>query len=54
MPLRKGKSKKTFSYNVSELMHSGYPQKQALAIAYSQKRKSKRKGMPKRDKAGYY
>lgn len=40
MPLKKGKSKAVFSANVRELMHSGYPQKQALAIAYSQKRRS--------------
>lgn len=40
MPLAKGKSDKTFSKNVAELVKSGYPQKQAVAIAYSQKRKS--------------
>ena len=42
MPLKKGSSKETFSENVSEMMHSGRPQKQALAAAYSQQRKSKR------------
>jgi hypothetical protein len=41
MPLIKGKSPKVFSKNVKELMQSGRPQKQAVAIAYSQKRKSK-------------
>lgn len=41
MPLKSGKSKKTFSSNVKEMMKSGYPQKQALAAAYSKKRKSK-------------
>lgn len=40
MPLKHGRSRKVFSANVSELMHSGYPQKQALAIAYSEKRRS--------------
>jgi hypothetical protein len=43
MPLKKGTSKKTFSSNVREMMHSGYPQKQALAAAYSQKRRTKKK-----------
>ena len=39
MPLMKGKSKAAFSHNVSTEMHAGKPQNQALAIAYSQKRK---------------
>lgn len=43
MPLKKGKSKKDFSYNVEELMNSGHEQKQALAIAYSMMRKRKPK-----------
>lgn len=34
MPLKKGSSKKVISRNVAELVHSGYPQKQAVAIAY--------------------
>lgn len=44
MPLKKGKSKKTFKSNVREMMHSGRPQKQALAAAYSQARRSSEKG----------
>lgn len=40
MPLKKGTSKKTFSSNVSELMHSGRPQKQSVAIAFAEKTKS--------------
>lgn len=36
MPLEKGKSEKAFSHNVSELVHAGHPQKQALAIAYKE------------------
>ena len=54
MPLIKGKAAKTkkgFSENVKREMESGKPQKQAVAIAYSEagegkKRKAKsRKGM---------
>ena len=40
MPLIKGKSPASFSHNVSAEMHAGKPQKQAVAIAYSEKRKA--------------
>ncbi len=42
MPLSKGKSKAAFSHNVGAEMNAGKPQKQALAIAYSMKRKAKK------------
>lgn len=43
MPLAKGKSKKVISKNIREEMHSGKPQKQAIAIAMSVAGKSKKK-----------
>lgn len=40
MPLKSGKSESTISTNIAELVKSGYPQKQAIAIAYSNARKT--------------
>jgi len=43
MPLIKSKSNKAFQHNVKAEMKAGKPKKQALAIAYSVKRKAKKK-----------
>jgi len=44
MPLKKGKSQETISGNISEMMHAGHPQKQAIAAALSTARESAKGG----------
>lgn len=57
MPLKKGQSKETVSTNIRELVHSGKPQKQAIAIALDVARRSKRatggQAVPELDNKAY-
>lgn len=46
MPLKSGKSEKAFKSNIRELVNSGKPTKQAVAIAYKEKRASDWKPTP--------
>jgi hypothetical protein len=43
MPLKKSGSKEAFTYNLKKELMSGKPKKQALAIAYAQKRRYSKK-----------
>ncbi len=47
MPLKKSTSKKAFSDNVKTEMTAGKPQKQSVAIAYSEKREAEKKSKKK-------
>jgi hypothetical protein len=44
MPLKKGSSKKVISENIATEIRSGRKQSQAVAIAYSEAGKSRKKG----------
>lgn len=51
MPLKKGSSRKVIGSNIKELMHTGkYPQKQAIAIAFSEARRSSKGKAPSKGK----
>lgn len=52
MPLLKGSSKEIISSNIAELRRSGRPEKQAVAIAYAEARRSKGKKHGKKDAKG--
>jgi hypothetical protein len=43
MPLKSGKSNKTVSTNIREMVHNGMPQKQAVAAAMRKAGRSRRK-----------
>jgi hypothetical protein len=47
MPLKKGHSKKIIEANIKELIASGKPRKQAIAIALESARESLRKARKK-------
>jgi len=53
MPLKKGSGKKTISANIAELIRSGRPKDQAVAIAMSKAGKSKRKKSSSGKHSGY-
>ena len=47
MPLQPGKSREVVSSNIREMVHSGYPQKQAVAASLSNARRHPKKGKGK-------
>ena len=49
MPLKEGSSRETISGNISEMMHSGHPQKQAIAAAMRSAGKSNQPDDTKKD-----
>lgn len=54
MPLKRGKGKKTMSDNIREIMHSGRPQRQSVAIAMRMAGKRRKSSLHrKRQTRGY-
>jgi hypothetical protein len=47
MPLEKSKSAKAFKHNIKAEVKAGKPVKQAVAIAYSEKRRAGKRGSSK-------
>lgn len=43
MPLRRGKSRETISDNIRTERHAGKPERQAIAIALSEARRSRKR-----------
>lgn len=54
MPLKKGKTPKIISENIRELIHSGHPQKQAVAIALSEARRCGKKRQKRKVKKKFF
>ena len=54
MPLKRGSSKKVISQNIAELVKSGRPQKQAVAIAFANAGQSKSPLVSKKRKKRTY
>lgn len=48
MPLKKGSSQKTISYNIDEMMNAGHPRNQAIAAAMNMAGKGKKKKKTKK------
>lgn len=50
MPLKKGSSQKTISHNIAEMIKAGHPRLQAVAAAFNEAGKSRKKSTPKKKK----